>query len=126
MPSAAPTADARADARAARAHPTRAADRLDRAERDADRDGRAMIAIASGIEVVGESAAFSPDGTWFAFTARPADRVRRLRTSTPGASVTERAVRVTDDGVVVLRLVVGQRADREPTRRRRPRRSRRR
>ena len=31
------------------------------------------IAIASGIEVVGESAAFSPDGTWFAFTARPGD-----------------------------------------------------
>ena len=33
----------------------------------------ANIAIASGIEVVGESAAFSSDGTWFAFTARPAD-----------------------------------------------------
>ena len=31
------------------------------------------LAIASGIEVVGESAAFSPDGKWFAFTARPAD-----------------------------------------------------
>jgi Putative zinc-finger len=30
------------------------------------------LAIASGIEVVGESAAFSSDGTWFAFTARPA------------------------------------------------------
>ena len=29
------------------------------------------LAIASGIEVVGESAAFSADGTWFAFTARP-------------------------------------------------------
>jgi hypothetical protein len=33
----------------------------------------AEIAIASGIEVVGESAAFSADGAWFAFTARPAD-----------------------------------------------------
>ncbi len=33
----------------------------------------AELAIASGIEVVGESAAFSPDGAWFAFTARPGD-----------------------------------------------------
>ena len=33
----------------------------------------ASLAIASDIEVVGESAAFSADGTWFAFTARPAD-----------------------------------------------------
>jgi hypothetical protein len=32
-----------------------------------------VLAIASGIEVVGESAAFSPDGHWFAFTARQAD-----------------------------------------------------
>ena len=56
-----------------------------------------LIAIASGIEVVGESAAFSPDGTWFAFTARAADQ-------TVGADVyawrvgSERALRVTDDG----------------------------
>jgi len=56
-----------------------------------------QIAIASGIQVVGESAAFSPDGTWFAFTARAADQRR-------GADVyawhvgSERAVRVTDDG----------------------------
>lgn len=34
------------------------------------------IAIASDIELVGESAAFSPDGSWFAFTARPDDRSR--------------------------------------------------
>ena len=33
----------------------------------------ANLAIASGIEVVGESAAFSADGNWFAFTARPGD-----------------------------------------------------
>lgn len=33
----------------------------------------ASLAIASDIEVVGESAAFSGDGTWFAFTARPVD-----------------------------------------------------
>ena len=56
------------------------------------------VAIASGIEVVGESAAFSPDGSWFAFTARPAD-------GTGGADVyvwrvgDERAEKVTDDGV---------------------------
>jgi WD40-like Beta Propeller Repeat/Putative zinc-finger len=31
------------------------------------------LAIASGVKVVGESAAYSPDGQWFAFTARPSD-----------------------------------------------------
>jgi WD40-like Beta Propeller Repeat len=31
------------------------------------------LAIASDVKIVGESAAFSPDGTWFAFTARPSD-----------------------------------------------------
>ena len=31
------------------------------------------IAIATGVTVVGQSAAFSADGSWFAFTARPAD-----------------------------------------------------
>lgn len=31
------------------------------------------IAIATGVKVVGQSAAFSTDGTWFAFTAEPAD-----------------------------------------------------
>ncbi len=31
------------------------------------------LAIASGVTVVGDSAAFSADGSWFAFTARPAD-----------------------------------------------------
>ena len=57
----------------------------------------ARIAIASGIEVVGESAAFSSDGTWFAFTARPTGQ-------TTGADVyawrvgSEAAVPVTDDG----------------------------
>ena len=55
------------------------------------------LAIASGIEVVGESAAFSADGKWFAFTARPAD-------GTGGADVyawrvgDERARRITEDG----------------------------
>ncbi|MGP1674557.1 MAG: hypothetical protein ACTS8Z_05015, partial [Candidatus Limnocylindrales bacterium] len=31
------------------------------------------LAIATDIEVIGESAAFSTDGSWFAFTARPID-----------------------------------------------------
>ena len=31
------------------------------------------LAIASGVTVVGESAAYSADGSWFAFTARPTD-----------------------------------------------------
>jgi hypothetical protein len=34
------------------------------------------LAIARGILVVGESAAFSADGAWFAFTARPSDGSR--------------------------------------------------
>jgi hypothetical protein len=34
------------------------------------------LAIASDIELVGESAAFSADGSWFAFTARPSDGSR--------------------------------------------------
>lgn len=33
----------------------------------------ASLAIATGVKVVGESAAYSPDGSWFAFTARPSD-----------------------------------------------------
>lgn len=33
----------------------------------------ATLAIASDIAVVGDSAAFSPGGSWFAFTARPVD-----------------------------------------------------
>ena len=31
------------------------------------------LAIVSGVKVVGQSAAFSSDGAWFAFTARPSD-----------------------------------------------------
>ena len=33
----------------------------------------ATLAIVSNVKVVGESAAYSPDGAWFAFTARPSD-----------------------------------------------------
>ena len=36
----------------------------------------ATVAIASDIDLVGESAAFSADGSWFAFTARPGDGSR--------------------------------------------------
>jgi hypothetical protein len=55
------------------------------------------LAIASGIEVVGESAAFSPDGEWFAFTARPADGsggpdIHVWRVGDPSARA------ITDDG----------------------------
>ena len=32
----------------------------------------ASLSIASDIEVIGQTAAFSADGEWFAFTARPA------------------------------------------------------
>ena len=35
------------------------------------------LAIASGVKVVGQAAAFSPDGDWFAFTARSVGRLRR-------------------------------------------------
>ena len=57
----------------------------------------AQLAIASGIVVVGESAAFAPDGAWFAFTARPVD-------GSDGADVyvwhvgDDRAHRLTRDG----------------------------
>ena len=33
----------------------------------------ATLAIVSGVKVVGQSAAYAPDGAWFAFTARPSD-----------------------------------------------------
>jgi hypothetical protein len=33
----------------------------------------ATLAIVSNVKVVGESAAYSPDGSWFAFTARPSN-----------------------------------------------------
>ncbi len=33
----------------------------------------ATLALANDITLVGQSAAFSPDGSWFAFTARPTD-----------------------------------------------------
>ena len=33
----------------------------------------ATLAIISGVKVVGQSASYSPDGEWFAFTARPSD-----------------------------------------------------
>jgi predicted anti-sigma-YlaC factor YlaD len=35
--------------------------------------GAPTVAIVSNVTVVGQSAAYSPDGAWFAFTARPSD-----------------------------------------------------
>ena len=71
------------------------------------------IAIASGVTVVGQSAAFSADGRWFAFTARPSDG-----SAGPDIYVWQlgegKAKRVTDDGGSVFAswagdLVVGSR-----------------
>ena len=59
------------------------------------------LAIASGVSVVGESAAFSADGDWFAFTARPADGSVGP-TSTSGMSASREAHRLTTDGVSVF------------------------
>jgi hypothetical protein len=59
------------------------------------------LAIASGVSVVGQSAAFSADGNWFAFTARPADE-----TAGPDIYVwrvgDQSARRLTTDGRSVL------------------------
>ena len=57
----------------------------------------AVLAIASGIQVVGESAAFSPDGNWFAFTARLADGSEGTDVYTWRVG-DERAQAITDDG----------------------------
>ena len=77
------------------------------------------IAIASGVTVVGQSAAFSADGRWFAFTARPSDG-----SAGPDIYVWQlgegKAKRVTDDGGSVFAswagdLVVGSRVAAEAT-----------
>lgn len=56
------------------------------------------LALAKDVSLVGQSAAFSPDGSWFAFTARPSDGSRG-----PDVYVwrvgEQEAARVTDDGV---------------------------
>ncbi len=57
----------------------------------------AVLAIASGIQVVGESAAFSPDGNWFAFTARLADASEGTDVYTWRVG-DEKAQAITDDG----------------------------
>jgi hypothetical protein len=61
----------------------------------------AALAIAQGVVVVGESAAFSSDGRWFAFTARPADGssgpdIWVWRVGSPAAQ------KLTDDGAHVF------------------------
>lgn len=66
------------------------------------------LAIVSGVRVVGQSAAYSPDGEWFAFTARPSDG-----TTGPDIYVwrvgDELARPVTDDHASVLGSWVGSR-----------------
>jgi len=77
------------------------------------------MAIASGVTVVGQSAAFSDDGRWFAFTARPSD-------GSAGPDIwvwhmgDKAARKVTDDGRSVFASwagdrVVGSRIDPETT-----------
>ena len=66
------------------------------------------IAIAQGVVVVGESAAYSPDGRWFAFSARPADGSRGpdIYVWQPGDAT---AHPVTHDGRSVFSTWVGGR-----------------
>ena len=75
-----PTPRPRRPRRPSRRQPDRRADA--RADPGADADATAPTPTSaipttsrssSGVKVVGESAAFSPDGAWFAFTARPSD-----------------------------------------------------
>jgi Putative zinc-finger/WD40-like Beta Propeller Repeat len=72
----------------------------------AEATAKNIVSIANDIEVVGESAAFSPDGTWFAFTARPAD-------GSGGPNVyawhvgDEKAKSLTDDGASYFASWVG-------------------
>ena len=65
-----PTATATADG-----HPDGRADRVGHAEPSLTPEPTVAtaLAIASGVKVVGQAAAFSPDGDWFAFSARPSD-----------------------------------------------------
>ncbi len=76
------------------------------------------IAIATGVTVVGQSAAFSADGEWFAFTAKPAD-------SSGGPDIyvwrmgDDAARRLTTDGASVFASwsgdrVVGSRLEADP------------
>ena len=81
------------------------------------------LAIVNGVKVVGESAAFSPDGAWFAFTARPSTGAP-ARTSTCGASAMTLARQLTDDHASVFGSwagdrVVGSRPSETDDRRRR-------
>ena len=70
-PAATPEADAEADRRADARADARCRHRSPRRHRP--RRSPTNLAIVSGVKVVGESAAYSPDGAWFAFTARPSD-----------------------------------------------------
>lgn len=61
----------------------------------------ASLALANDITLVGHSASFSPDGDWFAFTARPTDG-----SSGPDVYVwrvgDDQAIKLTDDGASVF------------------------
>lgn len=69
----------------------------------------AELAIARGILVVGESAAFSADGSWFAFTARPSDASRGPDVWVWKVGDPE-AQRLTDDGASYFASWSGDRA----------------
>ena len=71
------------------------------------------LAIVKGVKVVGESAAYSPDGAWFAFTARPSkgDTGPDIYVWRVGDDL---ARRLTDDHASVFGSWVGNRVARQP------------
>ncbi len=73
------------------------------------------LAIVSGVRIVGESAAYSTDGDWFAFTARPSDDsagpdIYVWRVGDAASRPADRRPRER------LRVVVGRPAHRQPSR----------
>ena len=78
------------------------------------------IEIARDVVIVGSVAAYSPDGTQFAFSARPVRRLRPAPTSTCGTSATARPSAVTTDhgsqlaGWIGGRLLVSRVVDGTP------------
>jgi len=81
------------------------------------------LAIISGVKVVGQSAAYSPDGGWFAFTARPSDGsdgpdiyVWRVGDEVARAITTDHAsvfASWTDDRLIGSRIAAGPTGDLE-------------
>lgn len=68
----------------------------------------AALSILSNVVVVGETAAYSPDGQWFAFTARPTDNSQGPDIYVWNASLTQ-AVAVTTDHRSVFSSWLGNR-----------------